>query len=115
MPFDIGQSINSITESALRNPSITHVAENPFYTALLIATIVILTVMIVFRNSENDDHMYIMLMRTGFWAFVSISFIILLHDKILTREQQEGIVPNLFTAAPITGEYESLIVPIIDI
>jgi hypothetical protein len=114
MPFNVGTSINNITQTAIANPGLRHIAENPFYTAIAIVVIIMLTILIVFRNSENDDPLFVMALRTGFWCFIGVSFILLMHDKLLIQEDAASI-PDLFTGTPITGEYESLVVPIIEI
>lgn len=113
MPFDVGLSINNATTGLLKNATIKAIAENPIYTAIIIVLVVMMVVLVVFRNSENDNPLPVMTLRTGFWCFIGISVIMLMHNKVLSEQAATVTLPDLFTGAPISGEYESLVVPII--
>jgi len=99
MPFDIIQSINYMGDKAVAMPGIRRVAENPIYTAMFISIVIMLIVIFVFRNSDNDDPLYIMTLRTGFWTFLATTFIVFCHDKLLTVENE---------TASFNGKYQDL-------
>lgn len=111
MPFNVGQSINSATDSLLKNENIKRVAQNPVYTAIAITIIVIMITMFVFRNSEHDDSLLVMSLRTGFWSLVTTTLVIFAHDRII-RVDDDTNFKDLFSESNLIGdEYTSVIIP----
>lgn len=86
MPFDIGESINKLTDFFLKAPILNTVAKNPIYTSFAIVFIIMLIVMFVFRDADTEDPLLIMCLRTGFWVFIFTLGIMLIHNKILMNE-----------------------------
>lgn len=99
MPFNISSSINYMGDKTASIPIIRKIAENPIYTAFIIAIVIMLIITVVFRNVENDEPLYIMSIRAGFWVFLFTIFIIFLHDKILSTEN---------TDQSVSGQYREL-------
>lgn len=83
MPFDVGESVNKLADMALSLPIVSKVSKNPIYTGILITVAIIVIVMIIFRDIDADEPLYVLSMRAGFWLFLVISGLIFMHDKVL--------------------------------
>lgn len=115
MPFSVGQSINEAGDYFLKSTTIRHILENPIYVALCITIILILIIIVVFRNAETDDPLFIMAIRTGFWVFIGGLACIFLHDKLLYADVKTGEFAEIFTDKNmISGKYDELIMPILN-
>lgn len=99
MTWNINEVINNISNGILGGAMMKHIIANPLYTSLLIVFVVILIVLINFRDSETSEPMHILCVRTGFWSFLFVTSILLLHNKILMADCK---------SANINGNYESL-------
>jgi hypothetical protein len=86
MPFDCGEIINKISDAILRAPAAETIARSPIYTGLLIAFVIVLIVMFVFRDADTEESLLVMCLRTGFWTSLFLICILFLHNKILTKE-----------------------------
>jgi hypothetical protein len=86
MPFDVGESINYFADAFLRAPIVNSIAQNPIYTALVITCIIVLIIMFIFRDADTDDPILVMCLRSGFWIFLMLTGVLLLHNKVLTQE-----------------------------
>jgi len=89
MPLDIGECINGASDIMMRAPMMVAIASNPIYTAMTIVFIVMLIVLIVFRDTKSEDSILVMTLRAGFWVFLSTLGIIFMHNKILTADTEE--------------------------
>jgi hypothetical protein len=89
MPLDIGESINYLADAFLKAPLVNTIASNPIYTAMMIVFILLLIVMLVFKDADTPDSMLRMLLSTGFWCFLATLGIVFLHDKILSKDTTE--------------------------
>lgn len=125
MPLDIGESINYMADLFLKAPIINTIATNPIYTAMVITFIVMLIVMVVFRDAETEEPLLKMILGCGFWVFLSTLTILFLHNKILTEEKDvvgkneayDGVFGGNYSGAVTTGgdsnpTLEDSIVPI---
>lgn len=86
MPFEVGETVNSVADAILRAPIVAKVAQNPIYTAFLITFIVMLIILFTFRNVDGDEPIYVMAIRSGFWTFASTLGVLFLHNKVLVQE-----------------------------
>lgn len=90
MPLDVGELVNSAANTVLKAPFIRAVASNPIYTAMIIVFIMMLVIMIVFRDTKSENSILIMTLRSGFWMFLATLGIIFMHNKILSAEHEES-------------------------
>lgn len=125
MPFEIGGSINYLADKFLSAPTIHNIAKNPIYTALLITFIIIIIIMFVFRDIDAKESLLVMSMRAGFWILFMLLGILLLHNKVLSRETEEfkrsteyeNVFSGVYGGANIPGQlskqvFEDSIVPV---
>jgi len=96
MPLDIGECVNKAAESVLKAPFMRAVASNPIYTAMIIVFVVMLVVLIVFRDTKSEDSILVMTLRSGFWIFLSTLGIIFMHNKVLTADEEIKGYDGLF-------------------
>jgi hypothetical protein len=111
MPFDVGESINSLSDAALRAPIVRTTMTNPVYTAMTITFIVIVITMFVFRDAETDEPILILGLRSGFWILMAMMGTLFLHDKVLTQENGAAGIDTAFDSV-FTGSYDSTDVPV---
>lgn len=106
MPIDVGSTINSLTDSLLQTPVINTIATSPIYTALIITIIIVLIVLYIFRNTESDDSISVMSLRTGFWVFIMLLGVLCLHNKVIYTEKKSQMdSDNLQTI--FNGSYDN--------
>lgn len=86
MTFEVGETINQIVDAFLRAPVIYSIARNPIYTALVITLIILLIVAFIFRDIDSDECLLVMTLRTGFWVFIMMLGVIMVHNRVLTGE-----------------------------
>lgn len=84
MPFAIGETINILADAFVSAPIVGTIARNPIYTALIITFCVVLVMLFLFRDS--DASLVASGLRGGFWIFVMVTGIMLIHNKVLTQE-----------------------------
>ena len=91
MPFDIGESINYITDSILSSGSIRGIVSSPFYVAAVLATIIILITVVIFRDSDcGDCSLWTLAVRSGFWSFSAILVVIYFHYHVAESDNRRG-------------------------
>lgn len=117
MPFNIGESVNYITDGFLRTPFINSAMRNPVYTALLVTTIIMVIILIIFRDAETDEPLIIMIARAGFWIFLLMSCAMALHNKVLCAEVDSAVktseMDEVFGGDDFTGGIlEEAIMPV---
>ncbi len=100
MPFDIGETINAGAKAFLRAPIVNTIAKNPVYTALMITFIIMLIIMVIFRDADTEESLLVMSLRSGFWGFLLTLTIIFLHDTVLWQDirhtEQSAAIDNVF-------------------
>jgi hypothetical protein len=89
MSIEIGTTVNNAADALLRAPIVKNMVQNPIYTALLIAFIIVLIVLWVFREAETEDSLLTTSLRVGFWSFLLVLGIIFLHNRVLSFESHE--------------------------
>jgi hypothetical protein len=111
MPFYVGETINYLADRVLKTPLLRAAALNPIYTAFAITVVMMFIVMFVFRDSDTDEGLLVMVMRTGFWVFLSSLGLIFLHNKILTEEctnyNRERAYNSVFGRGEAGAEYKA--------
>lgn len=118
MPLDVGETINNFADTVLRAPMVDTVMRNPIYTALLIAFLIMLIIMFIFRDADTDESLLIMCLRSGFWIFLMMLGILFLHNKVLITENldqtkntaYEGVFNGSYSTG--SGILEDSIVPV---
>jgi hypothetical protein len=86
MPFEVGETINTLADKFQTLPMVNTIVKNPIYTAMLITFIVILITLFIFRDVDSDESLIIMGLRSGFWIFMLTTGVLFLHNKALTQE-----------------------------
>lgn len=112
MPFDFAEAVNSAARWLLDMRPVRVVASGPFYTAIVLAVIIMLIAAFVFRDAETVDGLHIMAARVGFWSFIASVILLYLHYKVTTKEGQyenakdmlsrPTMLTNDITIAPVT-------------
>lgn len=102
MPFDVGEAINSGVRWLLSIKPIRAVAAGPFYSAIVLAIVVMLIAAFVFRDVEAPEGLHIMTMRVGFWVFMANLALLYLHYKVTTKEAG-GDMHELMTRPALVG------------
>lgn len=115
MTFDVGEVINYMIDGFLRAPIVNTIAKNPIYTALVITAIIMIIIMIIFRDIDADETLFTMTLRSGFWIFIMMLGILMIHNRVLGSESQsknvDGQYDRVFTPSA-AGRLESDFVPV---
>lgn len=94
MPFDIGESINYFSERFTKFPIVNTIIRNPIYTALMIAFVIVLMTLFVFRNidfSDEDSGIVTLSLRLGTYLFIIVSGILFLHNQCMINENRSKL------------------------
>jgi hypothetical protein len=91
MPFDIGESINYVADTILSAPIVLTIANNPIYTSLVLTFVIILIILITFRdvNIETGESLTTLSIRAGFWVAVLLVGALFLQNKVCAAELLE--------------------------
>ncbi len=105
MSFEVGASINNITDRFLTNTFVKSIAENPILTSGLISLIMIIIIMMAYGVSDS--------IKLGFWMFVLSTIIIFLHDRVLQKEHEADKISQnakeIFSPALMQGPAVSVL------
>lgn len=86
---------NSVVESEF----IRSISTNPFCASLVIVLVLMLVVLIVFRNSKlpAGDSLWSLILRTGIYSFVSVLIIMYSHNYYMNKQYggKEIDAPNI--------------------
>jgi len=99
MPLKFDDITNSFKETAFKNKFIGSFIKNPFYTAILITFLIVLTILFVFRNVDLEDNSLMVLsFRTGIYLLLIITGIQFLQNKYIMEElsSKKDITGGLF-------------------
>lgn len=104
MTFEVGEALNYMIDVFLKAPIINSIAKNPIYTALAITLIVILIIMFIFRDIESDETLLTLSLRSGFWIFLMLLGVMMIHNRVLLSESsaraKDGEYAKVFTTSP---------------
>lgn len=119
MPFSFGGSINHIADAILRAPIVATVVQSPIWTALVLTFVIILIVMIIFRDVEMVESPVLLAGRSGFWIFLLLLGALFLHNKVLIRDDADAKSTNIYDAVHgagnVDGYTEDFEVPIVPV
>jgi ABC-type transport system involved in Fe-S cluster assembly fused permease/ATPase subunit len=89
MPLEVGKTINEGVDKMLTYPIIHTISKNPIYTAGAISIILILIIIVLFRDVKTSEASVTSLaIRAGFWSFIIITLITVIHNKVLMTESE---------------------------
>lgn len=112
MSFEIGRSINELSDKFLKIPFVRAVADNPVYSAVLIAIMIVVILAFVY----NDDKK-MTLMRMGFWSFVVATIVIFLRDRCDVNNaedyQTKAMAQDIFTTPMVFADENVPVAPIV--
>jgi hypothetical protein len=115
MTFEVGEMLNYLTDAFLKAPIVNTIAKNPIYTALVVTLAVILIIMLIFRDIEADETVLTMALRTGFWVFLMLLGVLMIHNRVLFAESnqssRDGQYDHVFTQSKV-GQFEPDFVPV---
>lgn len=115
MTFEVGEALNYMIDCFLKAPMIGTIAKNPIYTAIAITLMVIIIILIIFRDIEADETVLTMALRSGFWIFLMLLGIMMVHNRILmgenTMSAKDGLYEQVIQPS-VGGRYDSEYVPI---
>jgi hypothetical protein len=89
MSISLGALLNGFANSVLHAPIMRKIAENPVYTAFAIVFVIVIIILLIFKDHVEDDSLFNLSLRTGFWAMLTTVFVVFLHNKVLDIEKQE--------------------------
>lgn len=115
MTFEVGEALNYMIDCFLKAPLIGTIAKNPVYTAVAITLMVIIVILIIFRDIEADETVLTMALRSGFWIFLMLLGIMMVHNRILMGENSTSAKDGLYEQViqpSVAGRYDSEYVPI---
>lgn len=102
MPFEVGRAINQFTDSLVSNTAINTIFRNPIYTALLLAFLIVILVVII---NFGDEPTPILALRAGFYIFVVLSVGIFLNNKLLMRDSTSVVDDSLVQKAFMENDF----------
>lgn len=115
MTFEVGEMLNYLTDAFLKAPIVNTIAKNPIYTAFVVTLAVILIIMLIFRDIEADETVLTMALRTGFWVFLMLLGVLMIHNRVLFAESnqssRDGQYDHVFTQSKV-GQFEPDFVPV---
>jgi hypothetical protein len=97
-----------LSDSLTNNNFLKAISTNPFYASMVIVIVLLLTVLIVFRNVSlpKNESIYKLLIRTGVYAYGAVLVVMYCHNYYM-KKSVEGAVeisePNL-----AQGEHEDI-------
>ena len=89
MPFNVGESINYVSEKFTSSPLVKNIMKNPFYTALLIVAIIVLIILFVFRNvdfSGEEESLGKLVFRGSIYMILVVTAIQFLNNQIWIQD-----------------------------
>lgn len=83
MPFDAQHALNNLGEKVSSAPLVKNIVKNPFYTAILISVIIVMTVLFVFRNAkfESEDSLFRLAVRSGIYSLLFVTVVQFLQNQ----------------------------------
>jgi hypothetical protein len=112
MTFEVGEAINYIIDAFLKAPIVNSIARNHIYTALAVTIVIMIIIMIVFRDIDADETLFTMSLRSGFWIFIMLLGVLMIHNRVFTAETsnvvRDGQYDKVFTPSPaarLEGEF----------
>lgn len=113
MPFDIGSNINNVVDAILKSSTVNTIASSPLYTAMMFSLIMMLLVMIIFRNAETDEPILVVSLRFGFWAFIVLVIGLMMHNRVFLHDKQNDTYSDVFTGGNIAKSIlEDAVIPV---
>ena len=106
MTFEVGRTINQFTDSLVSNAAVNTIFRNPIYTALLLAFLIVILVIII---NFGDEPTPILALRAGFYIFVVLSVGIFLNNKLLMRDNVNKTDDSLVQKAFLGSEHDELV------
>lgn len=89
MTFGVYEAIDGITNAGTQSKFLRKATTNPFYAAITIVVILMLTVLIVFRNAIIEDQsLWGLMCRTGIYSFAGVLVVMYLHNHFMTESFQ---------------------------
>lgn len=87
MPFNTNESINYLSSKASNLPVIGGMTKNPINTAILIALIILLINMFVWRDVDTgDESLFVLSLRSAIYILFIATGIIYLHNQHFINE-----------------------------
>jgi len=106
MPVNIGEVITGAGDRISKNGFISTTMRNPIYTALLIAVVIGLLAIWVFRDVETyDESLWFLALRLIAYSSLISMGIVFLHDKSITDDLRGELHSD--SVSEILGEGES--------
>jgi hypothetical protein len=106
MTFEVGEAINYLIDAFLKAPIVNSIAKNPIYTALAVTIVIMIIIMIVFRDIDADETLFTMSLRSGFWIFIMLLGVLMIHNRVFTADVSNTVrdcqYEKVFTPSPAT-------------
>lgn len=91
MPISGQELLNCVCEKTTKAPIIGAVTKNPFYTAILISVILVIVILIVFRNIDFEgekDSLPRLALRSGIYSLGAVTAIQFLQNQNVINEMK---------------------------
>lgn len=112
--FEVSVAVDSVANRILSMPIVGSIARNPIYTALLITFIILIIILIVFRNAETDESLLVLGLRSSFYVFIATLIVVFLHNHVLmtdvTADARDTRTSALFNGSSRTAGYDDVAV-----
>jgi|SRR5581483_1833021 len=89
MPFSVSEGVDYTANKVAGLPFVSTMVSNPFYTAFLLAIIVVLTILWVFRDAEVDG-LWKLSLRAGVYVLFLTTGVMYLHNRSLMEDVHKG-------------------------
>jgi hypothetical protein len=91
MPISIQGIINYFSGKLTDTPVLKKITKNPIYTALLITFIIVIIVIVIFRDVDTgDESLSKLAIRTGIYSFIFVVFVQFLQNHNIMTELKKG-------------------------
>jgi hypothetical protein len=91
MPVSIQVITTYISDKLTDTPILKKVTKNPIYTALLITFIIVIIVIVIFRDVDTgDESLSKLAVRTGIYSFIFVVFVQFLQNHNIMTELKKG-------------------------
>ena len=109
MPLNVKETTSQVSKKISSIPIIKSVIINPVLTAISIVFIMMIIILLIFRNVEFDEDQSLLRMtvRIGIYSFIFTAGLLFLHDNYLIKEMESknksGAMEELFSDVDKVG------------
>lgn len=102
MSFEIGKTVNGIGDRVLKAPIIRAISDNPVYSAMFLAVIIMVIIMLLYTEDKTTT-----VLKVGLWSFIAATFVFFLRDRSEIQElekKEEAVTAAALLQPPLMTE-----------